>query len=153
MSLIAAPSPNFDQRRGPPDMVVVHYTGMSTGAEALARLCDPQAKVSAHYLIEEDGRVYELVPEERRAWHAGVSFWKGERDVNAVSIGIELVNPGHDLGYADFPEMQVEALIGLLDAIRGRWTIPNGRILGHSDVAPERGKPNHAPVWGAHGHP
>jgi N-acetylmuramoyl-L-alanine amidase len=119
-------------------MVVVHYTGMSTGAEALERLCDPEAKVSAHYLIEEDGRVFQLVPEERRAWHAGVSFWKGERDVNAVSIGIELVNPGHDFGYAEVPEMQVEAVIGLLDAIRGRWTIPNGRILGHSDVAPDR---------------
>jgi N-acetylmuramoyl-L-alanine amidase len=138
MSLISAPSPNFDQRRSPPDMVVVHYTGMSTGAEALERLCDPEAKVSAHYMIEEDGRVYQLVPEERRAWHAGVSFWKGETDVNAVSIGIELVNPGHELGYPDFPDMQVEALIGLLDAIRGRWTIPNGRILGHSDVAPDR---------------
>jgi N-acetylmuramoyl-L-alanine amidase len=138
MSLIPAPSPNFDQRRGPPDMVVVHYTGMSTGAEALERLRDPAAKVSAHYLIEEDGRVFQLVPEERRAWHAGVSFWKGERDVNAVSIGIELVNPGHELGYGDFPEMQVEALIGLLDAVRARWTIPNGRILGHSDVAPDR---------------
>ena len=138
MSLIAAPSPNFDQRAGPPDMVVVHYTGMQTGAEALERMRDPEAKVSAHYMIEEDGRVFQLVPEERRAWHAGVSFWKGERDVNAVSIGIELVNPGHELGYPDFPEMQVEALIGLLDAIRGRWTIPNGRILGHSDVAPDR---------------
>ena len=138
MSLIAAPSPNFDQRRGPPDMVVLHYTGMQTGAAALERLCDPEAKVSAHYMVEEDGRVFELVPEERRAWHAGVSFWKGERDVNAVSIGIELVNPGHEFGYGDFPEAQVEALIGLLDAIRGRWTIPNGRILGHSDVAPER---------------
>jgi N-acetylmuramoyl-L-alanine amidase len=138
MSLIPAPSPNFDQRRGPPDMVVLHYTGMRTGAEALERLCDVEAKVSAHYMIEEDGRIYQLVPEERRAWHAGVSFWKGEQDVNAVSIGIELVNPGHDFGYPDFPEMQVEALIGLLDAIRGRWTIPNARILGHSDVAPER---------------
>jgi N-acetylmuramoyl-L-alanine amidase len=138
MSLISAPTPNFDQRRGPPDMVVLHYTGMRTGAEALERLCDPEAKVSAHYMIEEDGRIYRLAPEERRAWHAGVSFWKGERDINSVSIGIELVNPGHDYGYTDFPEMQVEALIGLLDAIRGRWTIPNGRILGHSDVAPER---------------
>jgi N-acetylmuramoyl-L-alanine amidase len=138
MSLIPAPSPNFDQRRGPPDMVVLHYTGMRTGAEALERLCDPESKVSAHYLIEEDGRVFQLAPEERRAWHAGVSFWKGERDINAVSIGIELVNPGHEFGYADFPEMQIEAVIGLLDAIRGRWTIPNARILGHSDVAPER---------------
>lgn len=138
MSLIPAPSPNFDQRRGPPDMVVVHYTGMRTGAEALERMRDPEAKVSAHYMIDEDGRVFQLVPEERRAWHAGVSFWKGERDVNSASIGIELVNPGHELGYGDFPEMQVEALIGLLDAVRGRWTIPNGRILGHSDVAPDR---------------
>jgi N-acetylmuramoyl-L-alanine amidase len=138
MSLISAPSPNFDQRRGPPDMIVLHYTGMQTGLAALERLCDPAAKVSAHYLIEQDGRVFQLVPEERRAWHAGVSFWKGERDVNGVSIGVELVNPGHEFGYPDFPEIQVEALIGLLDAIRGRWTIPNGRILGHSDVAPDR---------------
>jgi N-acetylmuramoyl-L-alanine amidase len=138
MSLISAPSPNFDQRRGPPDMIVLHYTGMDTGAAALERMCDPASKVSAHYMIEEDGRVFQLVPEERRAWHAGVSFWKGERDVNAVSIGVELVNPGHELGYAEFPQMQIEALIGLLDAIRGRWTIPNGRILGHSDVAPGR---------------
>jgi N-acetylmuramoyl-L-alanine amidase len=138
MSLIPAPSPNFDQRAGPPDMVVVHYTGMQTGAEALERMRDPEAKVSAHYMIEQDGRVFQLVPEERRAWHAGVSFWKGVRDVNAVSIGIELVNPGHELGYPDFPEMQVEALIGLLDAVRGRWTIPSARILGHSDVAPDR---------------
>jgi N-acetylmuramoyl-L-alanine amidase len=138
MTLILAPSPNFDQRRGPPDMVVLHYTGMQSGEAALQRLCDPESKVSAHYMIETDGRIFEMVPEERRAWHAGVSFWKGERDVNAVSIGVELVNPGVDWGYADFPEVQVDALIGLLDAIRGRWTIPNGRILGHSDVAPDR---------------
>jgi len=138
MSLISAPSPNFDQRRAPPDMIVLHYTGMESGEAALQRLCDPEAKVSAHYMIEQDGRIFQLVPEARRAWHAGVSFWKGERDVNGASIGIELVNPGHELGYPDFPEMQVEALIGLLDAIRGRWTVPNGRILGHSDVAPGR---------------
>src|SRR5665213_3181709 len=138
MSLIAAPSPNFDQRRGPPDMIVLHYTGMESGEAALERMRDPEAKVSAHYMIEQDGRVFELVPEERRAWHAGVSFWKGERDVNGASIGIELVNPGHELGYADFPEMQVEALIGLLDAVRARWTVPDARILGHSDVAPGR---------------
>ena len=138
MTITSTPSPNFDQRRGPPDMIVLHYTGMQTGAEALARLCDPEAKVSAHYLIEEDGRLFQLAPEERRAWHAGVSFWKGERDINAVSIGIELVNPGHEFGYLDFPDVQIEALIGLLDAIRGRWEIANGRILGHSDVAPDR---------------
>ena len=138
MTIIAAPSPNFDMRRGPPDMVVLHYTGMPTGPEALARMCDAEAKVSAHYMIEEDGRIFQLVPEERRAWHAGVSFWKGERDINAVSIGIELVNPGHDGGYQDFPDDQIDALTGLLDAIRGRWEIADGRILGHSDVAPGR---------------
>ena len=138
MIILQTLSPNFDQRRGPPDMVVLHYTGMRTGAEALARLCDPAAKVSAHYMIEEDGRLFQLVPEERRAWHAGVSFWKGERDINSVSIGVELVNPGHEFGYQEFPEAQIEALIGLLDAIHSRWEIPNGRILGHSDVAPDR---------------
>jgi N-acetylmuramoyl-L-alanine amidase len=138
MSILQAPSPNFDMRRGPPDMVVLHYTGMQTGPAALERLCDAEAKVSAHYMIEQDGRVFALVAEERRAWHAGVSFWKGERDINAVSIGIELVNRGHEWGYEPFPDDQIEALIGLLDAIRGRWDIPDGRILGHSDVAPER---------------
>jgi N-acetylmuramoyl-L-alanine amidase len=138
MSLIVAPSPNFDTRRVPPDMIVVHYTGMTTGEAALARMCDPAAKVSAHYMIETDGRIFELVPEARRAWHAGVSFWKGERDINSVSIGVELVNPGHDDGYPDFPADQIDALIGLMDAIRGRWDIPDGRILGHSDVAPDR---------------
>lgn len=135
---IAAPSPNFDARKGPPDMVVLHYTGMPTGPEALARLCDPEAKVSAHYMIEEDGRLFTLVAEERRAWHAGVSFWKGERDINAVSIGIELVNPGHEFGYRAFPDAQIAALVGLLDDIRGRWDIPDSRIIGHSDVAPSR---------------
>ncbi|MDR3513664.1 MAG: N-acetylmuramoyl-L-alanine amidase [Caulobacteraceae bacterium] len=119
-------------------MVVLHYTGMPTGEEALARLRDAQAKVSAHYLVEEDGRVFSLVAEERRAWHAGVSFWKGQRDINAVSIGIELVNPGHEWGYRAFPDPQVASLIGLLDEIRGRWSVPDGRIVGHSDVAPER---------------
>ncbi|HEY2658127.1 MAG TPA: N-acetylmuramoyl-L-alanine amidase [Caulobacteraceae bacterium] len=138
MTPIDASSPNFDARRAPPDMVVLHYTGMETGEAALARLRDPAAKVSAHYMIEEDGRLYGLVAEERRAWHAGVSFWKGERDINAVSIGIELVNPGHEFGYRDFPDAQVTALIALLTEIRGRWDIADARILGHSDVAPER---------------
>lgn len=138
MDIIPAPSPSFAARRAPPDMVLLHYTGMPTGAEALARLRDPEAKVSAHYLIEEDGRAFSLVAEERRAWHAGVSFWKGERDINAVSIGIELVNPGHEWGYRPFPDFQIEALIELLNEIRGRWEIPDGRILGHCDVAPER---------------
>jgi N-acetylmuramoyl-L-alanine amidase len=135
---LPAPSPNFDARTAPPDMLVLHYTGMRTGEDALARLRDPDAKVSSHYLVEEDGRVFALVAEERRAWHAGVSFWKGERNINAVSIGIELVNPGHEFGYRDFPEAQIAALIALLADIRSRWTIPDARIVGHSDVAPSR---------------
>jgi N-acetylmuramoyl-L-alanine amidase len=136
--MIEAPSPNFNARMAPPEMVVLHYTGMQTGEAALARLCDPEAKVSSHYLVEEDGRVFRLVAEERRAWHAGVSFWKKRTDINAASIGIEIVNPGHEWGYRPFPDAQVEAVIGLLDAIRGRWTIADGDIVGHSDVAPDR---------------
>ena len=138
MDFIDAPSPNFDARRGPPDMVVLHYTGMQTGEAALARLRDPEAKVSSHYVVEEDGRVFRLVPEERRAWHAGRSFWKGERDCNAASIGIEIANPGHEFGYRPFPEVQIAAVIDLLAGVRERWTIPDGRIVGHSDVAPDR---------------
>ena len=138
MEFIDAPSPNFDARTAPPDMVVLHYTGMPTGDEALARLRDPEAKVSAHYLIEEDGRAFALVPEARRAWHAGVSFWRGERNLNGVSIGIELVNPGHDWGYRPFPEAQIATLVELLGGIRERWDVSDARIVGHSDVAPAR---------------
>lgn len=136
--MIAAPSPNFDRRLGPPDLVVLHYTGMESGAAALARLRDPAAKVSAHYLVEEDGRVFRLVPEARRAWHAGVASWGGEADVNGRSIGIELVNPGHDHGYRPFPNAQVEALMALLTDVRSRWTVDDAGVLGHSDVAPAR---------------
>lgn len=136
--MISAPSPNFNDRKSPPDMVVLHYTGMTTGPEALERMRDAAAQVSAHYMIEEDGTVFQLVPEERRAWHAGVSFWKGERDINSASIGIEIVNPGHEWGYRPFPEAQIDAVIGLLDGIRERWDIPDHRILGHSDIAPAR---------------
>jgi N-acetylmuramoyl-L-alanine amidase len=138
LDVIDAPSPNFNARTAPPDMVVLHYTGMATGEAALERLRDPTSEVSAHWLIEEDGRVFALVPEERRAWHAGKAIWKAERDVNGRSIGVELVNPGHEHGYRPFPAAQIEALCALLDAIRDRWTIPDGRILAHSDVAPER---------------
>ena len=138
MSHIDAPSPNFDARTAPPDMIVLHYTGMPTGEEALARLRDAAAKVSAHYLVEEDGRVFTLVAEARRAWHAGVSFWKGERDLNAVSIGVEIVNPGHRHGYRPFPDAQVAAIIALIGDIRTRWSVPDDRIVGHSDIAPAR---------------
>ncbi len=138
MTPIDTPSPNFDARQAPPDMVLLHYTGMQTGEAALARLRDREAKVSAHYLIDEDGRLFGLVAEARRAWHAGLSFWRGERDINAVSIGVELVNPGHEFGYRDFPDVQIETLIALLGEVRGRWDIPDARVLGHSDVAPDR---------------
>ena len=119
-------------------MIVLHYTGMQTGEAALARLRDPEAKVSSHYVVEEDGRVFSLVAEERRAWHAGVSFWKGRRDINAASIGVEIVNPGHEFGYRPFPQAQVEAVIALVGEIRGRWSVEDGDIVGHSDVAPDR---------------
>jgi N-acetylmuramoyl-L-alanine amidase len=138
IELIQAPSPNFDARRAPPDILVLHYTGMQTGEAALAHLCDPDAKVSAHYLVEEDGRVFQLVPEERRAWHAGRGVWQGEDDVNAASIGIEIVNPGHEFGYRAFPDAQIAAVIALTGDIRNRWTIPDNRIIAHSDLAPDR---------------
>ena len=138
MTPIFSVSPNFDARTAPPDMIVLHYTGMPTGEAALARLRDPAAKVSAHYLVEEDGRVFALVPEERRAWHAGVSSWQGETNINGRSIGIEIVNPGHEFGYRDFPNAQIAAVIDLLTDIRSRWTIPDTLIVGHSDVAPAR---------------
>lgn len=133
------PSPNHDSRHGRAiDMIVLHYTGMVSAAVSLDRLCDPDAKVSAHYLIEEDGTVWQLVPEERRAWHAGVAFWAGETDINAASIGIELQNPGHEHGYRPFPDQQIDALTSLLSSIRSRHEISDARILGHSDVAPAR---------------
>jgi N-acetylmuramoyl-L-alanine amidase len=119
-------------------MLVLHYTGMKTGAEALARLCDPAAKVSAHYTIDRDGCIYRHVPEERRAWHAGVSYWAGERNVNARSIGIEIVNPGHEFGYVPFADPQIEALIDLSREIFARHPIVPARVVGHSDVAPAR---------------
>lgn len=119
-------------------MLVLHYTGMVSREHAMARLCDPGAKVSAHYLVDETGQVYQMVAEERRAWHAGVSFWAGERDVNSRSIGIELVNPGHDLGYRNFPFPQMQALAQLCRQILSRHPIPPSRVLGHSDVAPGR---------------
>ena len=138
LAVLDAPSPNFDQRRAPPDMLVLHYTGMKTGHEAVARLRDPEAKVSAHYVVNEDGSILRLVAEERRAWHAGRGAWQGETDCNAASIGIEIVNPGHEFGYRAFPEVQIGAVIDLIADIRSRWTIPDARIIGHSDLAPDR---------------
>lgn len=140
LKIVECRSPNHDER--PPgsviDMLVLHYTGMKTADEALARLCDPQAKVSAHYTIGRDGRVFAHVPEARRAWHAGASWWAGESNVNGRSIGIELVNPGHEFGYVPFTQSQIAALIDLSKLILARHPIPANRVVGHSDVAPAR---------------
>jgi N-acetylmuramoyl-L-alanine amidase len=119
-------------------MLILHYTGMRTGTEALARLSDPEAKVSAHYLVEEDGRIFRLVPEHRRAAHAGVSHWRGQSGLNARSIGIEIVNPGHEWGYRDFPALQMAAVCDLCLDILARHPIPARNVVGHSDVAPDR---------------
>lgn len=119
-------------------MLILHYTGMTSGEAALARLCDPAAKVSAHYAIDEDGTVTAMVPEAQRAWHAGVSFWAGVRDINTRSIGIELVNPGHEFGYRPFPDVQIGALTVLCHQILARHSISPWRVLGHSDVAAAR---------------
>jgi N-acetylmuramoyl-L-alanine amidase len=132
------PSPNCDERGEPISMVVLHYTDMRSAGEALERLCDPEAKVSAHYLISEGGEVIRLVPEEKRAWHAGVSYWRGKSNVNGISIGIELDNPGHTLGYREFPEAQIDALLPLLHRIVHDHDIPRANVVGHSDVAPHR---------------
>ena len=138
MNIIEAPSPNFGPRKAPPDKIVLHYTGMPSGQAALDRLRDPDARVSAHYLVEEDGRIFTLVAEERRAWHAGVGSWRGDTDPNTTSVGIELVNPGHEFGYRPFPEAQVAAVIDLVGDIRTRWIVEDRNIIGHSDLAPDR---------------
>ncbi len=131
-------SPNWDERALPVTMAVLHYTEMESAEAALGRLTDPEAKVSAHYLIGEDGEVVRLVPEDKRAWHAGASFWRGHRDVNSASIGIELQHPGHALGYREFADAQIEALVPLLNRIVQAHDIPRANVVGHSDVAPAR---------------
>ncbi len=143
MDITSSPSPNFDERKHGVDMLVLHYTGMETGQAALDRMRDPAAKVSAHYMIWEDGRVNQLVDEDRRAWHAGVSSWQGDEDLNSRSIGIEIVNGGHDFPLPDgtlppYPDPQIDALIALCRGILSRHRIPSTRIVGHSDIAPLR---------------
>src|SRR5258707_118087 len=148
---VAGPSPNFHARpmATPVDILLLHYTGMETGAAAVARLCDPDAKVSAHYTVDEDGTIFAHVPEDCRAWHAGVSYWAGARDINARSIGIEIVNPGHEFGYRSFPDVQIEAVMRLSQDIFSRHPIPPERVLGHSDVAPPRKQdPGELFPWG-----
>jgi N-acetylmuramoyl-L-alanine amidase len=135
------PSPNHDERKQGrvPDMILLHYTGMQTGEAALQRLCAAPSKVSSHYLVFEDGHIVQCVPEQARAWHAGASSWAGETDINSCSIGIEIVNPGHEFGYRNFPLRQIAAVISLCKSIvTRRGPINSDRILGHSDVAPSR---------------
>lgn len=131
-------SPNHDERTMPIQMLVIHYTEMEDKGFAIERLCDPEAKVSAHYLIGEQGEVVRLVPEEKRAWHAGVSYWRGHKDVNSASIGIELDHPGHRYGYREFNEAQFQALVPLVARIVKQYDIPRANVVGHSDVAPAR---------------
>jgi N-acetylmuramoyl-L-alanine amidase len=140
LNIVSRPSPNHDARPAATqvDILVMHYTGMKTAEAALARLCDPVAKVSSHYTVDEDGTVYAHVPETACAWHAGVSWWAGASNVNARSIGIEIVNPGHEFGYRAFPTEQIDALIALSKGILSRHPIPARRVLGHSDIAPDR---------------
>jgi N-acetylmuramoyl-L-alanine amidase len=143
-------SPNHGERRGysRPNCLILHYTGMPTGAAALKTLTDPASEVSAHYLIWEDGVIDQLVAENDRAWHAGKAWWKGESDLNSASIGVEIVNPGHDGGSPPFPERQIAATIALGRDVCARWAIAPERVLAHSDVAPARKQdPGEAFPW------
>ena len=138
MKIIETPSPNFDDRTLPVTMIVLHYTGMTDGAAAIARLRDPAAKVSAHYVVEEDGTVIRMVAEDKRAWHAGQSHWRGITDVNSASVGIEIVNPGHEFGYRPFAPEQIAAVVQLVAEIKQRHGVGRGDVVGHSDIAPRR---------------
>lgn len=136
--MIFEPSPNYDDRDGPVSLLVMHYTGMPTARAAIDLLKSPQAKVSAHYVVDEDGTVYSLVSEAKRAWHAGVSCWRGRGMLNDASIGIEIVNPGHSWGYRPFPDSQMQAVLSLAQGIIARHNIPARNVVAHSDIAPNR---------------
>jgi N-acetylmuramoyl-L-alanine amidase len=140
LKIVERPSPNFNERQGggPVDILVLHYTGMPDAESAMKLLTSVEAKVSSHYTVDEDGTVYAHVPENLRAWHAGVSSWGGVTDINSRSIGIEIVNPGHEYGYRPFAKAQIATVIELSKAIVKRWPIPPARVLAHSDVAPGR---------------
>lgn len=135
---ITTPSPNFDDRTLPVSMLIMHYTGMQDGPSAIAWLANPDAKVSAHYVVTEDGQIILMVDENKRAWHAGRAFWRGVTNVNSASIGIEIVNPGHEWGYRPFPEAQMRAVQALATDIVTRHAIKPYNVVGHSDIAPAR---------------
>ena len=148
-NIVDCPSPNHDERDQPVSIIVLHYTGMKDAASAIDRLRDPEAKVSCHYLVGEDGQILRMVPEEKRAWHAGASSWRGNERINSASIGIEIVNPGHEYGYRPFPEEQIDALIPLVADIKERYGITRGNVVGHSDIAPRRKQdPGELFPWG-----
>jgi N-acetylmuramoyl-L-alanine amidase len=132
------PSPNHDARALSADILLLHYTGMTSTADAIERLRDPDAKVSSHYVVDEQGDIFQLVPETRRARHAGLSSWEGVSDINSRSIGIEIANPGHGFGYPDFPGDQIAGVIALCRDIVVRHLVRPDRVLAHSDVAPQR---------------
>ncbi len=140
MQIHPSPSPNFDSRNGTPiSMLVLHYTGMPDVDAARERMCNESAKVSAHYLVEEDGKIWQLVEEEQRAWHAGISFWRGLQNVNANSIGIEIQNPGHEWGYRAFPDAQMDAVKALcLEILKRHPLITPVNVVAHADIAPAR---------------
>ena len=138
MDMIWTPSPNFDERKLPVSILVMHYTGMKDAASAINWLANPDAKVSAHYVVTEDGQVVNMVKEELRAWHAGRGYWRGIDDVNSASIGIEIVNPGHEWGYVPFPEEQMDAVTRLAHDVVKRHNIVPSNVIGHSDLAPSR---------------
>jgi N-acetylmuramoyl-L-alanine amidase len=140
VSVRELPSPNHDERPTgiPVDTLILHYTGMKSAQAALDRLRDPEARVSSHYVVDEDGTVFGLVPEQRRAWHAGISHWRGHKTLNDRSVGIEIVNPGHEWGYQDFPVLQLSAVCDLCLEILSRHPIPQRNVVAHSDVAPDR---------------
>jgi N-acetylmuramoyl-L-alanine amidase len=140
MKIIERRSPNFNERvgEGVPDILIMHYTGMQTCQAAVERLTDAASRVSSHYTIDEDGTIYRHVAEEMRAWHAGASHWRGATDINSRSVGIEIVNPGHEFGYRAFPDVQIAAVIELSRGIVSRHRIPPRNVIGHSDIAPGR---------------
>lgn len=138
MEMIDLPSPNYDERKLPVSVIVLHYTGMPNAKVALDKMTSPDGGVSAHYTVAEDGTVYRHVSEEKRAWHAGVSYWRGMTDLNSASVGIEIVNPGHEFGYRPFPDEQIASLIPLVADIKNRHGISRGNVVGHSDIAPAR---------------
>lgn len=136
------PAPNFERRRdvAKPSILLLHYTGVATAAKAIDWLTCVESRVSCHYAIDENGYITQMVAEDMRAWHAGEAVWQGESDINSASIGIEIHNPGHEMGYPDFPEVQLEAVEALSNDIITRHGIMPERVLAHSDVAPTRKK-------------